>query len=396
MDACHFDDHQAKFVNKAKIGKNSEMSISFRRSKLALGMIILVFASYSCGRLALASQRQNETPAQATSTVIPNGSTDLPAPQITFQPQSDAIEIGPLNANSLVQIQVLSQGETQDFSWLQAGDEIALSSSNSIITYGLDPLSQADLVGTVDPALMTVSPDQETVAWVSPQTMINVWRTGQGDSPHSLGENQAPVTALAFSQDGADLAYSTYDGLLKVWDIANQQVSRQWQAPSWISNLSYSPDGTRLGGADLANFLVYIFDSSTGEVLQTLQWIGSASPALYSVHFSPDWSSLAWTARGTVQLMNVSDGNLGPSLDHEDFVSAMAWTPDGRIIATAAAGTIGGNFLPIVYIWETANGQKLAEHVQQQPVQSLSFSPDGTQLAILTVDGLLSVLQVAR
>ena len=163
-----------------------------------------------------------------------------------------------------------------------------------------------------------------------------------------------------------------------------------------MADLSYSPDGALLAGADLANFIVYVFDSQTGEVKRTYQWVESASPNLYTVIFSPDWSNLAWIARETVQLMNADSGELGPMLSHEDFVSAFAWTPNGRLIAAAAGATIDGDFVPAVMIWDATSGQVVNTLVQPAAVQSLEFSPDGTELAILDSIGRLRMWVLAQ
>ncbi|MFM8320981.1 MAG: WD40 repeat domain-containing protein, partial [Chloroflexota bacterium] len=77
---------------------------------------------------------------------------------------------------------------------------------------------------------------------------------------------------------------------------------------------------------------------------------------------------------------------------HADPVSALAWSPDGQLVATAA----GGGGAPAVTLWDAADGTRLAELDPQSPVLSLSFSPDGQQLAVLGSSGALQIWSLRR
>jgi WD40 repeat protein len=87
--------------------------------------------------------------------------------------------------------------------------------------------------------------------------------------------------------------------------------------------------------------------------------------------------------------MEVKSGDLGPMLSHEDFVSAVAWSPDGSLLASAAGGTVNGEFAPLVYLWDSVSGQQVTTLIQKAPAMSLAFSPDGRELAILDSTGSL-------
>jgi WD40 repeat protein len=213
---------------------------------------------------------------------------------------------------------------------------------------------------------------------------------------HTLQSQDGAITGLAFSPDRSILAAATYQNQLVFWDTSNgQQISSQGIA-YWLSNLSYSPDGSLLAGVDLPNFAVHIYDAVTLEEQRTLTWTESASPALYGAFFSPDWKTLAWVARGTVQLMDVATQALGPTLSHEDFVNDAAWSPDGSLISTAAAGTVNGSFSPVVFVWDAQTGELITPLVQPEVVLSIAFSPDGRELASLIAGGNLQLWAVTR
>ena len=76
-------------------------------------------------------------------------------------------------------------------------------------------------------------------------------------------------------------------------------------------------------------------------------------------------------------------------IGHSSNVSAVAFAPDGKILASAAAGT--------VLLWNVASGQTLARlEGHTGSVNTLAFSPDGKSLASGGVDKTLKVWDVAR
>ena len=280
------------------------------------------------------------------------------------------------------------------FIWLPGKNEVLLTTENEIQALSLSPsLAPSDLMpgtGNItaqNPSLLSVARDKAIVSWADDERVISVWQASPNPQATTIVESNSPITGMALSALGDQLAYSAYDQKIAIWDIVDNQMLDTWQAPSWLANLSYSPDGSQIGGADLANFIVYIFDSKTGAIERTLQWSEDASPALYGVFFSPDWRYLAWVARNSVQIMALESGDLGPQLVHEDFINAVAWSPDGNTLAVGAAGTVDNAFVPEIVIWDVQTGQPVETRGEQGPVVSLSFSPDGSQLGILDSNG---------
>ena len=296
-----------------------------------------------------------------------------------------------------VQGAALQSESATEFVWLPDGGGVILASQDGLAVYAsateAAPSDASPGLGALaaeSPTMLSVARNQDVLAWVSGEHVVTAWKPGDAQ-PRIMDATESPVTGLAVSDQGRELAYSTYDGALLVREMDGEATAQIWQAPSWLTNLAYSSDGKLLGGTDLANFTVYIFDVSNGEVNSKLHWSDSASPALYGAYFSPDWRYLAWVARGVVQIMDIASGELGVQMGHEDFISAMAWAPNGRLLATAAAGSVGGEFVPLVIVWDVMDGRPVHTLVQQAAVQSLAFSPDGRQLAVLDITGHLQM-----
>ena len=65
------------------------------------------------------------------------------------------------------------------------------------------------------------------------------------------------------------------------------------------------------------------------------------------------------------------------SLPHETWVQAVAFSPDGALIATGGIQGFGG----AVHVWDAATGEHVAELVHPGYINSIAFSPDGVLIA---------------
>jgi WD40 repeat protein len=348
------------------------------RWAIALNLLALILLP-SCG---LAQTIWSSAQAGSTSAAE---STTIPEPNVTVIPLT------------------MSGGGGEKFNqvlWLPDGN-IALAAQDELIilpaegqTFRTQALTS--LKGNL-PTLITAAISKQSLAWVSNGNQVFAYDPAANPAPQLLGESVSPITGLALSADGELLAYASYDGGLIIVsrrDPANVQGLATRKLPVWLSSLSISPDGKRIAGASLPDFTVYILDASNGETLQMLEWVNPAVSSFYGVAFSNDWSRLAWLSQSAVLLMTLPDGKNGPVLNHEENVSALAWSPDGDRLAVASAATVQGNLTPAVILWDASNGAKLATLPQDMAILSLAFSPDGSQIAALDGAGELRVIRL--
>jgi WD40 repeat protein len=91
----------------------------------------------------------------------------------------------------------------------------------------------------------------------------------------------------------------------------------------------------------------------------------------------------------TARLWNADTGQLQCTLEgHRDDILWLAFSPDGRSLATADRGGC-------VKLWHVATGRELLD-LRNQPtgIKRVAFSPDGKHFAYLSKDGQLRIIHV--
>jgi len=185
------------------------------------------------------------------------------------------------------------------------------------------------------------------------------------------------------SADGKEIAVISTDmNSLEVIDISAGNSTVLTMTPGYlINNATFSPDGANLAVAKAESWEVVLYSMSDGSEIRTLSGFETAAP-VYNAGFtqSPQW--MVWHARATLQLQEIESGVLGPTMSHEDFVTAYAMSKDGSMLASIAASTVNGAIVPSVTLWNAADGASLNTLVLNEPAQCLDFSPNGSLLAI--------------
>lgn len=325
---------------------------------------------------------------QSTKNSFPNITTP-----ITTQTQ-DTKTINPKTIHKLVTSKQVNFATATGFTWLPDGRGVLLANNRELNFFQLTSNKSFTSVANIqvnNPIMLRVSQLSKKIAWITTDNFLHLWDTEKKVELPLIGDKSTPITGIAFSQVEPKIAKASYNKAISIWEVDLHKQLIAWDTPSWLVELSFSPDGGKIAGVDLEGFSIFLYKVATGEEVQKIRWSESASAVLYDALLSPDWSKIAWVSRGIVQIASVSDGAVGPLLTHEDYISDVAWAPNSQVLATAAAAIVDGQFSPVVQLWDVQTGKLLKTMVQQAGVIELEFSPDGYELAILLSDGVLQI-----
>lgn len=109
----------------------------------------------------------------------------------------------------------------------------------------------------------------------------------------------------------------------------------------------------------------------------------NTSPTIWKtgITLSPDGETLAIADGSSIRLWDVATAVPIKTLSHPGPILALAFSPDGRWLAS---GNGDGEADNAVFIWDWAEGQTvLRDLTHKNPVTDLAFSPDGAMLASL-------------
>lgn len=113
---------------------------------------------------------------------------------------------------------------------------------------------------------------------------------------------------------------------------------------------------------------------------------------VHALAWSPDGRYIASSGQDeTIQVWDASNGET--VLTHRTSAlqpPALAWSPDGRYIACT-----GGLFAEMVQVWEAATGQTASDHAtydkHSEQVQAIAWSPDGSSIASAGDEGVVYI-----
>lgn len=274
---------------------------------------------------------------------------------------------------------------------------------------------------------LALSPDGHTIAATTANTIhggiggtVQLWDVTNPHAPTrvAMATDNRDVTAVAFSRDGHLLATATatatelsggIGGTVQLWDVTDPRAPTRTATVTEnqdLTALAFSRDGHVLGTAtaisgDIGG-TVQLWDVSNPQapVRATAATI-AADQDVTALVFSPNENTLAITTAatfgatgGTVQLWDTTEPHAPTrtataTVSDDQRVTAVAFSPDGRILATTTAATtaifrgVGGS----VQLWDATDRHaptRTAAVADKQNVTAVAFSPDRRTLATIS------------
>ena len=197
---------------------------------------------------------------------------------------------------------------------------------------------------------LVFSPDRKTLAVEGRDANLRLWDIPTRDLRTTITGYMDSVAALAYSPDNTTLASGHWGGEIRVWNTTTGTYLSilTENKNDALKALAFSPNGKILASSGWPD-IVQLWDINTGRQLSATEAHLSTFKKLFpSGDFiealSKDGNTLAkvWGDMGTrIALTDVATGRESLLTDQADSVAALAFSPDGRTLASgSASGTI--------------------------------------------------------
>jgi WD40 repeat protein len=232
------------------------------------------------------------------------------------------------------------------------------------------------------------------IASVASDRRMHIWNLSPRGGTNTIASYRGhdELFACVWKPCGTHLAIGGREGVVEIIDAEAASSQRSYTGHTGaVCTLAWSPDGTCVasGGRDTT---IQIWNPDTGVLLSTCHGHRSLVTTL---SFSSDGRCLAsgsWD--GTVQVWRVTDGKLLTMLQIEpkNQVFSVSWSPDGTVLAVASTDVY-------LYHWDHAKARAEIMRVYDEHsgvVYRIVWSPDGSCLASGSFDGTVHVWDANR
>jgi WD40 repeat protein len=222
---------------------------------------------------------------------------------------------------------------------------------------------------------LAFSPGGKVLASGSEDRTVRLWEVANGEGIATLEGHADEVRCLAFGPDCRTLASGGRDSI-KLWDVTRGKEKATLKA-SGIASLAWDADGKRLASGGAGN-KVTLWDVAGGKEATVLDLHHQFAEPL--VAFSPDGKALASGGRciRDVKLWDVAAGRETATLEGQDphGIRALVFVPEGEGMALLAVWYRDG-----IQRWDAATGRRTGAWKVAKYVSAAAFSPDGKVLA---------------
>ncbi|CAL0322258.1 unnamed protein product [Lupinus luteus] len=239
-------------------------------------------------------------------------------------------------------------------------------------------------------AIATPIDNSDMIVSASRDKSIIVWHLTKQDQTYGVPRRRLTghshfVQDVVLSSDGQFALSGSWDGELRLWDLAAGSSSRRFVGHTKdVLSVAFSVDNRQIVSASRDRTIKLW--NTLGECKYTISDGGEGhSDWVSSVRFSPNnlqptIVSASWDR--TVKVWNLTNCKLKNTLaGHGGYVNTVAVSPDGSLCASG--GKDG-----VILLWDLAEGKKLYSLEAGSIIHSLCFSPNRYWLCAATEQGI--------
>lgn len=225
-----------------------------------------------------------------------------------------------------------------------------------------------DLVYTADGSAILIASREGVLTLIDAQTgqVIREFEKYQGD-------NTVVLRYIALGPEGDRVIGAAVDAGLLLWDFMTGELLQNYNYDGVLS-LGFNPqDGTILIG-DLT--VLRTIDPQTGTILRANT---GHSQGILSLVITSDGSYAITTGVDeTVRVWDLQGGQMVRRfIEPQAMLGEVSLSPDGR---TMLVGSADGTLI----LWDMETGEEIRRFVDDQPINAVTFSPDGSKALIGT------------
>ena len=240
------------------------------------------------------------------------------------------------------------QGWVFSIAWLSDGKRLATGGKDRVIRIreAAPPWQVLKTFEghTSDVHAIAFTVDGGTLVSAGDDRTVRVWDVSSGQTLRTLTGHEKQIPAIALSPDGRLIASGSRDHSIRLWDLeTGNEAGVIGGHASHVMSVKFSPDGKVLASASYDQS-VRLWDLKT---LKPTNFLSGHTFRVYNVAFAPNGKQLASAGDHTARLWDLqSSHNVKTfALQTETTadrptarggVSAVAYSPDGRMLAVAS------------------------------------------------------------